>query len=278
VLCLTLVAVTGCDLAKTPGEPTPVEPNVVVYDALGASDTIGIGSSAPCFPLDNCTTGPGYVQRVSRRLQSAGKEVSLQNLGVPGAVLSPGVQAAGNALGLGILRNVLLDEAPYVRRTSTLATVFVGANDANTVARTVREGAGGSNRNAYIQEQIQDFARDMRSFVTTVRGKSPTTKIVALNLPNMAHTPYAAGRSLEEKQVLQQISVGFSAGINALAAQGVTVIDLMCDANFYSPSTFSSDGFHPNDNGYAYMAELVYTAATASVPAPRSSCSFMVVY
>lgn len=256
----------------------------VAYDALGASDTIGYGGSSPCLPFIECTTGPGYVQQITRRLQSEGRTVTLQNLGVPGAVLSPEVQSllqssgGCDAQGFNICRNVLSDEAPYVRRASTLVTVFIGANDANAVGRAVRNGQAGSDPAAYIQTQIDKFGRDMMTFVSTVRGRSPEARIVALNLPNMANTPYAAGLPLAEKRVLQQLTVGFSKGINALTAQGVVVVDLMCDTNFYNPAIFSPDGFHPNDAGYTYLAGLVYAAATSSMPVPRSSCSFMSVY
>lgn len=275
---LTALFTSGCGLLGNPAKPTPPD-DVVNYDALGASDTIGYGSSDPCMPLVQCTTGPGYVQQVTRRLQASGKTVTLTNLGVPGAVLSPQVQAIGASVGLDILRNVLVDEAPYVRRTATLVTVFIGANDANTVGRAIRNGHGGANPTAYVQTQIQNFARDMQTFVTTVRGRAPDARIVALNLPNMANTPYAAGLSLNEKRVLQQLTVGFSAGINALTTQGVTVVDLMCDPNFYNPSIFSADGFHPNDAGYNYMTDLVYQAATTSSrPAPASACSYMTLF
>ncbi len=274
----------ACDVLKNPDEPTPLS-TVVTYDALGASDTIGYGGSNPCIPLIACTSGPGYVQQVTRRLQSSGKDVTLQNLGVPGAVLSPEVQTLMQSMngceaqGFNICRNVLSDEAPYVRRTATLATLFIGANDANAIGRAVKNGLGGSNQAAYIQTHIQNFARDMQTFVTTVRGRSPNIRIVVLNLPNMANTPYAAALPLAEKRVLQQLTVGFSAGINALTSQGVRVVDLMCDANFYNPSIFSADGFHPNDTGYNYMTELVYAAATSSTPsAPRASCSYMTIY
>jgi len=283
VLPAAIVAAGGCDRFQNSDGPTPVVSMVVAYDALGASDTIGYGGSSPCLPFIECTTGPGYVQQVTRRLQSDGRTVTLQNLGVPGAVLSPEVQSllqssgGCQAQGFNICRNVLVD-APYVRRTSTLVTVFIGANDANAIGRAVRNGQAGSDPAAYIQSQIDKFARDMTTFVSTVRGRSPETRIIALNLPNMAHTPYAAGLPLSEKRVLQQLTVGFAAGINALTSQGVTVVDLMCDPNFYNPSIFSPDGFHPNDAGYTYLTELVYAAATAPAPSPRSSCSFMTVY
>jgi lysophospholipase L1-like esterase len=283
LLLAGLIVAGGCDVLKNPDEPTPVS-TVVNYDALGASDTIGYGGSAPCLPFTACTSGPGYVQQVTRRLQSSGRDVTLNNLGVPGAVLSPDTQALMQSMngceaqGFNICRNVLVDEAPYVRRASTMVTVFIGANDANAIGRAIRNGRAGGDTGSFVQTQIQNFARDMQTMVSTIRGRSPEVRIIALNLPNMAHTPYAAGMSLTEKRVLQQLTVGFSAGINALTAQGITVVDLMCDPNFYNPSIFSSDGFHPNDAGYTYLTELVYAAATTAAPAPRSSCSFMTMY
>lgn len=278
-LLIGALALAGCGFLKSSNEPTPLPTNEVNYEALGASDTIGYGSSQPCLPFTECTSGPGYVQRVTRRLQSDGKSVTLNNLGVPGAVLSPAVQAIGQTLGLDILRNVLTDEAPYVRKTSTMVTLFIGANDANAIGRAIRAGQGGANPTAFAQTHIQNFARDMKTFLTTVRARSADVRIIALNLPNMAHTPYALSFTADEKRYLQMLSVGFSAGINALAADGVTVVDLMCDANMYNPAQFSADGFHPNDAGYGYMAELVYTAATATTPrAPQASCGLMALY
>jgi lysophospholipase L1-like esterase len=281
LLVAVCVFLAGCDLLKSGEEPTPLPANEMHYEALGASDTIGIGSSQPCLPFVSCTAGPGYVQRVTRRFQSDGKTVTLNNLGVPGAVLSPEVQTLGNSLGLDIFRNLLNDEAPYVRRTSTLVTIFIGANDANTIGRAMIAGAGGTGGNlaVFAQSNIDRFARDMKTVVTTVRGRSASVRIVALNLPNMAAAPYAAGFTLDQKRFLQNISVGLSAGVNALASDGVIVIDLMCDTSFYNPALFSGDGFHPNDTGYGYLADLVYAAAnTGTTAAPRASCAPMTIF
>lgn len=270
-----LLALGGCNLLKNPTEPT-VTPDTVNYSALGASDTIGYGGSSPCLPFIECTTGTGYVQRTTQRLKASGKTVTLVNLGVPGAVLSPQVQTDGNSIGLGILRNLLDDESGYVPKNTTLVTVFIGGNDVNTVGSLIKAGRAGSDVNGYIQTQIQNFGRDLGSMLTRIRGDAPNARIIALNLPNMGVIPYAAGRPADEKRTLQQISVGFSAQINALTSKGVLVMDLMCDPNFYNPSIFSSDGFHPNDTGYAYLSDLVYPAATTGVAsAPKASCGFM---
>jgi lysophospholipase L1-like esterase len=270
-----LLSLAGCNLLKNPSQPS-VPPNTVNYTALGASDTIGYGGSAPCLPLVDCTTGTGYVQRTTQRLQAAGKTVTLVNLGVPGAVLGPGLQAAGNGIGLGILRNLLDDESDYVPHDTTLVTLFIGGNDVNTANSLIKAGQGGANTAAYIQTQIQQFGQDLAATLGNIRGRAADAQIVLLNLPNMAAIPYAAGRPADERQRIQQLSVGFSAQIDALASGGVAVIDLMCNPQFYDPSIFSSDGFHPNDSGYAILSDLVYAAASGgAVPRPQASCGYM---
>ena len=99
------------------------------------------------------------------------------------------------------------------------------------------------------------------------------------NLPNFAAIPMSAGYPLDRKQLLQKVSVGFSTQvINPLAGQGIAVVDLLCDGRFTSRSYFSSDGFHPNDAGYAVMAaEMMKAITSSSYPAPQSSCGAMTV-
>lgn len=285
MLVLVLPLLGGCDILQNPDEPTPLD-ELVNYDALGASDTIGFGGSSPCpLPLLPCTSGSGYVQQVTRRLESDGHEVNLRNLGWPGMVLSPETQKlmedAGTCVqqGTNVCRNMLLEGAPYIRRVATLVTIFIGANDANAIGRAIRDGrTSGLSQTEFIEWQIDKFAQDMQVAVTTVRTEAPEARIIILNLPNMANTPYAADLTTSEKRVLQALTVGFTEGINALDGGNVEVVDLMCDANFYKPGIFSSDGFHPNDTGYNYLTERVYAAVTSSVPDPRASCGFMTVF
>ena len=45
----------------------------------------------------------------------------------------------------------------------------------------------------------------------------------------------------------------------------------MCEPRLYQPAQLSSDGFHPNDAGYAILADEVVRATTSSAyPAPKS--------
>ena len=279
VFLVALVAVAGCELFKGPTDPAPPAANEVNYTAIGASDAIGFGGSIPCIPFTACPNGTGYVSTLVRRLEADKKAVKLVNLGLPGAVLAPEVEAMGDALGRGIPGNFLERELPFVPRDSTLVTIFAGGNDVNTVGDAAQSGLGGSDINTFLTTQIQNFGRDMRTLVSGILDRAPTARIVALNLPNMGALPYAGGFSTLQKRGLQEISVGFSARINSLVSEGVIVIDLMCDSRMYEAGMYSGDGFHPNDTGYAYLAELAYQAAITLAPvAPRSSCPQMAIF
>jgi lysophospholipase L1-like esterase len=277
VLTCALTTLLACNNGndnepENPTAPTPPGPQVS-YTALGASDAIGAGGSVVCIPLVACPDGTGYVPSLARRLRSEGKTVALVNLGIPGAVLSPGVQSLGNSLGRDIFANILERELPFVPRESTLVTVFTGANDANTMGAAVEAGRGGSDPVGYIDGQIRSFGTDFATLISGLRGRAPTARIIVLNLPNLAGLPYMTGASAIRRQGLQRLAVGISAQINTAASGGFSVIDLMCDARSYTPGFYSSDGFHPNDAGYAFLTDLIHAAVNAgSTPAPRASC------
>jgi lysophospholipase L1-like esterase len=237
---------------------------------------VGFGSSSPCLPFADCPDGLGYVQSTVRRIRAQGRTVTVTNLGIPGVVLSRELEDLGNSLGRGIPGNMIERELPFVPRTSTIVTVFAGANDANTVASAVRAGNGGSDPRSYVDTQVRNFGRDLATLVNGVRSRAPQARIVLLNLPNLALLPYVGTYPAGERAVLQRIAVGFSGHVNALTASNVLVVDLMCDARSYVAGNYYSDGFHPNDAGYAFITELVHAAATTgSAPAPRQSCAQM---
>jgi lysophospholipase L1-like esterase len=280
-LFFALAAVAACDLFKNPTDPTTPgpTPNTVNYTAVGASDAIGYGSSVVCLPFTTCPDGMGYVQVIGRRLKIDGKTLTLVNLGLPGGVLGPETMALGNSIGRDIVSNFLQQEVPFVPKNSTLVTVFAGGNDVNTVGAALEAGVAGTNLSGYVQTQTQNFGRDLQAMLVGILERAPQARVVVLNLPNMAGLPYAAGYTLDKKRWLQTISVGFSAQINALASRGALIIDVMCDSTFYLAGSYSADGFHPNNTGYAHLADIVYpSASTGSSTAPKSSCSQMALY
>jgi len=285
LVCVLVIAAGACrksgdDGGPSPGpspSPTPTPGTPVAYTAIGASDAVGVGSSAVCIPFTACPDGRGYVPLVARELGSDGTTVTLSNLGIPATVLSPAIETIGNQYGRGIPGNFLEQEMPFVPRSSTVVTIFAGGNDTNAIGTAVDRGAAGGDPNGYIDQQVRGFASDYTALVRGIRARAPSARIVAMNLPNMAALPYAARFSLTQRRYLQRIAVGFSReGANALVSEGVVVVDLMCNARSYQSGNYSSDGFHPNDAGYAFLAsELVRAIRTAGYPPPQGDCGFM---
>jgi lysophospholipase L1-like esterase len=277
-----LVALAGCNSKKDDGgdNPNPNGPSggtsTVGYTAIGASDTTGFGSSSPCIPFSDCPNGSGYVQRVTRELRGAGRTVNLLNLGIPGSVVGPEIETLARQLGRGTIGNFVERELPFVPRSTTLVTIFGGANDVNVVASGITAGMGGGNPQGWGEQFAIGFGRDLGTIVDGIRAKAPDTRILLYNPPNGAAIPSTANRSVAEKRLLQAISVRFALEANNLASRGVIVIDLMCDPRSYIPSNYSDDGFHPSDTGYAFMSELALSAINSGGgPAPRASCPQM---
>jgi lysophospholipase L1-like esterase len=280
--CLTgLPACSGKDNgSNSPTGPTPPPPpnQDINYTAIGASDAIGVGGSQQCVPFTPCPNGTGYVPLIVRGL-SMGRTVTLMNLGIPGAVLSPDIEALGRAHGRPASANFLEREMPFVPRNTTVLTIFAGGNDINVIAAAIDGGAAGTDLRGFIDARVRDFARDYDRLIDGVRDRAPSTRIVVANLPNFAAVPFTAGYSALRKQVMQKISVDLSTvAINVLAARGIPVVDLLCDARSYVTANYSSDGFHPDDSGYRFMADLYLAAiTTASYPFPQTSCAQMTV-
>ena len=251
--------------------------DTVYYSAISASDGTGFGSSSPCLPFTDCPNGTGYVQRVVRAMRDSGKTVTVLNLSVPGSVVGPEIEDLARQLGRGSIGNFVERQLPFVSRSSTLVTIFGGANDVNVVGNAIEAGLGGGNPVGWGTAFATGFGRDLATIVDGVRARAPNAKIILLNPPNGAGMPYVADRPRDQLRILQAISVRFAAEANVQASRGVLVVDLMCDPRSYVPSNYSSDGFHPNDAGYAWIAAEVVSAATTGYKTPPTSCANMTV-
>jgi lysophospholipase L1-like esterase len=218
----------------------------------------------------------GYVQVAARQLKANGFSVNLTNLGISTATLGRDFQDLGNQNGRLVVANFIESEAPVVNSNSTLITIFAGGNDVNVVTGAMGRGAGASDQIGYINAQIKAFGADYAALLNLLRGRASAARIVVLNLPNMGAMPFVASASAQQRQAAQLLSVGMTTTvINPMTAQGVIVIDMMCDARSYQAATYSSDGFHPSDFGYAWMAAEVVSAATTNYKSPQSSCAPM---
>lgn len=274
VFLAALTTLAGCDILKAPTAP-PLPSGAVRYSAVGASDAIGYGGSVVCLPFSACPDGTGYVQTVTRRLKAAHDDFDSSNLGIPGAVISRRLMDLGNSLNRDIYGNFIDAQMPFVPRDSTLITLFAGGNDVNTVGAALRAGRDNNDPNAYIQTQITAFSSEFGELLSGIRARATGSRVLVLNLPNMARLPYANGLNSTEREYLRRLSVGFSAAMNAARSTDVHIIDLMCHAPSYQAGHYSADGFHPNDTGYLMLADLVSAAITTAPPPPASTCGFM---
>jgi lysophospholipase L1-like esterase len=167
----------------------------------------------------------------------------------------------------------------FVQTNATVVTVFAGINDVNVITAALGGGAGGSDPNGYIDNQVKAFAADYTTLMAGIRARAGAPRIVILNVPNAAGLPFLAGASLAQRQAAQRAAVGMSKTVvNPLVSASVTVVDLLCDARSYAASNYASDGLHPNDAGYAFLAaEVVRAITTNSYPAPQGSCTGMTI-
>jgi lysophospholipase L1-like esterase len=282
VLAAATAVSTGCDVLdkiKPPTGPTPSGPPAagaaIRYTAIGASDANGVGASVACIPFTECQNGTGYVPVLARRLRTS-REVTLTNLGIPEAVLSPTIQAIAKANGRDVIANFVDRELPFVPSNSTLVTILGGPNDVLALGDSIEKGAAGTNVRGYIDTQIAAFGADYDRLVKGIQERAPGVFIVILNMPNLAGLPFAVNAGQPRRQLLQALSVGFSREANRRAGTGVVVVDLMCDPSVYDPARYSSDGFHPNDAGYAYLAESkLLPVVDGRSSSPAASCSQM---
>jgi lysophospholipase L1-like esterase len=281
ILFLTMIVTVGsiaCGGKNDPTGPSPIPTpsSTVNYTAIGASDALGIGASVPCVPYDDCPSGRGYVHTTVRDLRARGFTVRLNNLGWPTSTISRRLQNLGLQYGREIFGNFMEQEVPFVLPDTTLFTIFTGANDVNVITSALGGGAGGTDRTGYINSQITAFAQDFSTLLQAVRERASSARIIVLNLPNMGAMPFLAQAPRDHRLAAQALSVGMTRTVfNPLTSSGVLVIDLMCDARAYQASTYSSDGFHPSDQGYAWIAVEVVAATTTTYKAPAASCAQM---
>ena len=246
-------AAAACN--KSSGSSSPTEPSgpptagsTINYSVVGASDAIGYGSSKPCVLYDDCD-GTGYVWVAARSLRSQGFTVNVQQLGIPGAVISRTFEDMAVQYGrTDVLANFIQQEVPFVKREASLVTVFTGANDVNVMTSALGRGAGGSDPLAFIDQSVAGFTSDFATLISGIRSRSKSARIIVLNLPNLAGLPFLATASLAQKQAAQRASVRITTAV-INPTPDVTVIDLMCDPRLYQSANLSSDGFHPNDGG-----------------------------
>ena len=220
----------------------------------------------------------GYVPVTGRTLTAHGFKVRVDNLGIATSVIGPDFAQLGANYGRLIVGTFIDTEMPFVKSDTTVVTIFAGINEVNTITAALGGGAGGSDPLGFIDNQVRAFGADYNTLIAGIRAKAAQSpRIVILNVPNAAGLPFLAGVSLAQRQAAQRAAVGMTRTVvNPLASDSVVIVDLMCDSRSYQPSMYYTDGLHPNDAGYAFIASEVDKAITmSSYPRPQSNCTAM---
>ena len=204
----------------TSPNPSTSNSRVFNYTAIGASDAVGVGSSAPCptaavvigpdteqMPSPpNCPNGTGYIPDVAGLLSATSSTtvVNLTDLGISGATIGPTERALGNAwepfiFGCSssgpnacIPGDFISDELPLIPSSQNTVTIFAGGNDTNAIFAHVAVACSGCSPGqigAMIQTDVTNFANDYLTLLGAIHQSFPFARIYVANLPNFGLIP-----------------------------------------------------------------------------------------
>lgn len=172
----------------------------------------------------------GYVARLARKLMDHRPGSELVNLCMSGATTED------------VLRRQLQSA---VSRSPDLVTLGIGINDI---------GHGFT---------IEQFAKNYEEILSTLKQKTTAT-IVVTNIPDVSTAPrIPVSMRAEYQRQMEQ----FNARLEEIARRyEVTIFDIFAITRRQlplHPEYFSSDGFHPSDEGYEFWADQMWpTVAT----------------
>lgn len=219
VLAGVVVGLMSCSqLGQATGSDPLAIQHSYVYTAIGASDAVGFGSSAPCTTAPvvigpdteqmpsppNCPGGRGYVPGIANRLTSSIGTVVLTDLGISGAAAGPTERTLGNTWepflfncassgsNVCIPGDFIDDELPLIPGNQDLVTIFAGGNDTEAILAHVAvacANCNGQQIQAMITADVTNFATDYLTLLGAIHKSLPFARIYVANLPNFALIP-----------------------------------------------------------------------------------------
>lgn len=220
VLAGVVVELASCSqLGQSTGSDPLAIQHTYVYTAIGASDAVGFGSTAPCPTASvvigpdteqmpsppNCPGGKGYVPGIASRLTSSTGSVVLTDLGIAGAAVGPTERTLGNTwepllfgnctssgANVCIPGDFIDDELPLIPGNQDLVTIFAGGNDTNAILAHVAVACANCTQQqiqAMITADVTNFATDYLTLLGAIHKSLPFARIYVANLPNFALIP-----------------------------------------------------------------------------------------
>ena len=168
--------------------------------------------------------GGGYVARIFHRIERARPLSRLVNLCVSGATTADVLRAQSGRVS---------PERP------TLVTLGIGINDAQRLTP-------------------EQYARNYEEIVTRLRAETDA-EIVVTNVPDISCAPIIPAPMREGAR---QLILVFNEIIRTMAERHrlllVDVYEQSREIVPAHPEFFSSDGFHPSEEGYEYWAHMMW--------------------
>jgi len=235
-----LIVLVGCKSTNSPEVGQKTEPPQKLAMPNDAPSTSPVPITGPINYIalgDSTGAGVGareggYVARLFKHIVARRPASELTNLCVSGATTAD------------VLRGQL--EAG-LRENPNLVTLGIGINDI---------GHGVS---------LEEFSKNYEELLSTLKNKT-TAQIVVTNIPDISSAPRIPQIVRDE---YQQLIGQFNRKLEEIAARhGVTVFDVYTITHEElpgHPEFFSSDGFHPSDQGYELWAEKMWPTLAGAI-------------
>jgi lysophospholipase L1-like esterase len=231
-LLAAALTLTACTTTTVVGvRPSASAPPAVIYAAIGASETYGIGAS------DRYRQAWPHVFYNDALPRSA----VLYNFGIPGATTA----------------QALHDEVPAaIAVHPTVVTVWLNVND-------LIRGVSAVDYQAQLRQVLHGLRRGGQAQVLVANtpdlGQLPAYRACLPNAPAGGPACLIPDGLLPTPQAVAATVDAYNAAINQAAKQeGATLVDLHLNGVQISqhPEWISADGFHPSGQGYEVIAKL----------------------
>lgn len=178
----------------------------------------------------------GYPARLLKRIKQEGRQARLVNFCVSGATTED------------LLRGQL-NQA--IAASPTLITVGIGINDLGH----------------YVP--LEKFARNFEEIIKRLKTETSAAVVVS-NLPDISFAPVVPLYARE--QTRSQINLFNERIAEIVKRYNLTPVDAYAETHAVMPEHpefFSSDGFHPSDEGYEYWAKTMWPSVKAAIENER---------